>query len=181
MGTRFFIFPADSDLAVLAEISDAAFENLKAWHQAFRQTEANHPLTCMVYEWLPGARFEVIELRGELMADAETAEMFACVISEGATYQLNTPIDSSFYETVEAGLEYVEASHGGITLMFEADFDSVLVELVTWNELGIDNEDLRRCRYNDCIEAHPVAGEDELVTCHTCRRNMCLPVGEEEN
>lgn len=42
-----------------------------------------------------------------------------------------------------------------------------------WTELGVET-DVRRCRYDDCIEAHPVAGENELVSCVTCRAEMGL-------
>ena len=39
-----------------------------------------------------------------------------------------------------------------------------------------------KCRYEDCREQHPVAGEDEQVTCSTCREYLGLPpldTGEE--
>jgi hypothetical protein len=29
--------------------------------------------------------------------------------------------------------------------------------------------DPKRCRYDDCVEQHPVAQEDERITCSTCR------------
>jgi len=32
-----------------------------------------------------------------------------------------------------------------------------------------------RCRYTDCLEGHPVAGEDDPITCPTCRRELGLP------
>lgn len=36
-----------------------------------------------------------------------------------------------------------------------------------------------RCRYTDCAERHPVAAEDELVTCPTCRKDLGLaPLAE---
>ena len=44
---------------------------------------------------------------------------------------------------------------------------------LSWVELGVET-DIRRCRYNDCFEAHPVAGENELVSCATCRAGMGL-------
>jgi hypothetical protein len=31
-----------------------------------------------------------------------------------------------------------------------------------------------RCRYYDCVECHPTAGDDEPVTCPTCRKEMGL-------
>lgn len=31
-----------------------------------------------------------------------------------------------------------------------------------------------RCRYTNCAEAHPVAIEDEQVTCETCRATLGL-------
>ncbi len=31
------------------------------------------------------------------------------------------------------------------------------------------------CRYNDCAEGHPVAGEDDTITCATCRKELGLP------
>lgn len=43
--------------------------------------------------------------------------------------------------------------------------------LTTWSNLGVES-DAVRCRYTDCVEAHPVAGDDELVTCHTCRKEL---------
>lgn len=33
----------------------------------------------------------------------------------------------------------------------------------------------RKCRYTDCKEQHPVAGEEEPVSCSTCREYMGLP------
>ena len=32
----------------------------------------------------------------------------------------------------------------------------------------------KRCRYEDCAEHHPVATEDEQVTCATCRASLAL-------
>ena len=32
-----------------------------------------------------------------------------------------------------------------------------------------------RCRYSDCIEGHPVADDEEQVTCETCRKTLGLP------
>jgi hypothetical protein len=46
---------------------------------------------------------------------------------------------------------------------------------LTWAEIGIETDNIR-CRYNDCVEAHPVAGENELVSCPTCRASMGLEV-----
>lgn len=34
----------------------------------------------------------------------------------------------------------------------------------------------KKCRYTDCKEQHPVAGEEEAVSCSTCREYMGLPV-----
>ncbi|KKL69331.1 hypothetical protein LCGC14_2115990 [marine sediment metagenome] len=36
-----------------------------------------------------------------------------------------------------------------------------------------------RCRYEDCVEGHPVAEENDQVTCPTCRRCLALPDLEE--
>lgn len=38
--------------------------------------------------------------------------------------------------------------------------------------------DEKRCRYSDCREKHPVASENEQVTCSTCRLYLGLPAGE---
>lgn len=48
-------------------------------------------------------------------------------------------------------------------------------EWLRWKELGVET-DTRRCRYDDCVEAHPVAGDSELVSCATCRAEMGLEV-----
>ena len=32
-----------------------------------------------------------------------------------------------------------------------------------------------RCRYEDCVNGHPLAAEDEQVTCPQCRLDLCLP------
>ncbi len=32
-----------------------------------------------------------------------------------------------------------------------------------------------RCRYADCPEDHPVAEDDEQITCPTCRSDLGLP------
>jgi hypothetical protein len=34
-----------------------------------------------------------------------------------------------------------------------------------------------KCRYTDCKEQHPVADEEEPVSCPTCREYMGLPNG----
>lgn len=34
--------------------------------------------------------------------------------------------------------------------------------------------DRKRCRYMDCAEQHPVASDDEQVTCPTCREGLGL-------
>lgn len=39
----------------------------------------------------------------------------------------------------------------------------------------MNTTDTARCRYEDCPEAHPVATEDEQVTCATCRKELGLP------
>jgi Zn finger protein HypA/HybF involved in hydrogenase expression len=33
-----------------------------------------------------------------------------------------------------------------------------------------------KCRYTDCKEQHPVADEEETVSCPTCRKDLGLPV-----
>jgi hypothetical protein len=33
----------------------------------------------------------------------------------------------------------------------------------------------KKCRYTDCKEQHPVASEEEPVSCSTCREYMGLP------
>jgi hypothetical protein len=33
----------------------------------------------------------------------------------------------------------------------------------------------KKCRYSDCMEAHPVAEEVEPISCSTCREYMGLP------
>ena len=33
----------------------------------------------------------------------------------------------------------------------------------------------KQCHYDDCVEQHPVADQDEQVTCATCRKELCLP------
>jgi len=35
--------------------------------------------------------------------------------------------------------------------------------------------DRKRCRYSDCVEQHPVASDEEQVTCATCREWLGLP------
>src|ERR1700752_4095095 len=42
----------------------------------------------------------------------------------------------------------------------------------------IDNSDPLRCRYDDCVESHPIADDDEPVTCPTCRKYLGLPGNE---
>lgn len=34
---------------------------------------------------------------------------------------------------------------------------------------------MMRCRYEDCVEQHPVASDSELVTCAKCREYLGLP------
>ena len=41
------------------------------------------------------------------------------------------------------------------------------------------NADNLRCRYSDCCEQHPVATEDETVSCPTCREWLGLPEVEQ--
>lgn len=36
-----------------------------------------------------------------------------------------------------------------------------------------------KCRYVDCPEQHPVAADNEAVTCQTCRAALGLPVPQE--
>jgi hypothetical protein len=46
---------------------------------------------------------------------------------------------------------------------------------IPWLAIGADkSQDLLRCRYFDCVEAHPTAADNELVTCHTCRKDLGL-------
>jgi hypothetical protein len=44
---------------------------------------------------------------------------------------------------------------------------------LSWLELGVET-DTKRCRYSDCVEAHPVANDNEIVSCPTCRSCMGL-------
>lgn len=184
MMTRSFVFPTDdhdNKMVVLATINEVAYERLKNWRKTFQQIATNEPLSAMTYESMPEALFELITLQEDATLDHDTAELFECVFAEGSTYQLGKSLDPMIYKVVESDLTQLEVSKAGLSLLFTTDHGYPSVDLVTWNELGIDNEDPRRCRYNDCAEAHPVAGESELVTCHTCRREMALPVEGEEN
>lgn len=43
------------------------------------------------------------------------------------------------------------------------------------NDYHRHNAPPMRCRYSDCRERHPVAGEDEKITCSNCRNYLGLP------
>ena len=44
-----------------------------------------------------------------------------------------------------------------------------------WTKLRLQKT--KKCRYTDCKEQHPVASEEEPVSCVTCREYMGLPNG----
>lgn len=91
--------------------------------------------------------------------------------------------DPAWFKVIEASPreKCISVCHNGVQVSGAIrDFGIVTSYRLHWNELGIPKEDARRCRYRDCAEAHPVAGESELVTCHTCRKEMALPTEEKD-
>jgi len=180
MTTRKFLVPVDDmsyRWALLVEINAerlnwarralAAFERMKK--------EPDLPLEEIRYDW--GANSA--QLIQDAGLDEDTAD---AVFYDKSTIMLGTDLDPGTYRTVELrgsltlgvddkGLHWSGAVKEGPFHTWHG---------LSWVELGIDTEDLLRCRYHDCVEAHPVAGENDLVTCHTCRRFMCLPVEDEE-
>ena len=180
MGKVFFVFATTHEAVVLATLTEAAYERLKRWRKSFQQMEQSEPIGAITYTCLPEAVFELIVPRVDAL-DRDTAEMFECVQAEGATYQLVKELDPAVYTAIDSDLIQLIVNKDGVAFLFLTAKGYRGADLVTWNELGISNEDPKRCRYTDCEEEHPVAGEDELVTCHTCRRDLGLPVEGEEN
>jgi hypothetical protein len=82
---------------------------------------------------------------------------------------LAAPADFPMKEVHLSGFNSVQVVKYGVKLSgVRPDW-----KLISWQELGVDaDEDLLRCRYADCDEAHPVATENELVTCMKCRKDM---------
>lgn len=52
----------------------------------------------------------------------------------------------------------------GVELSFLRDGVKQLQSPVTGTDAPV-----QKCRYTDCVEQHPVAGDDEQVTCPSCR------------
>jgi hypothetical protein len=174
MHTRTFIFPTDNpDWAVLATIPPEGLARLERWLQAYkRYSELDSEFTMMGFSNLPEATFEVIS-PNDLDAEDDMAELFDGVFGEGAIYQLGKPLDPSSYTPIAADVCGIEADADGLRIVFYVEDyeDGLEVPLVHWSMLGLEDDD-KRCRYKDCEEAHPVAEANELVTCHTCRREM---------
>lgn len=43
-----------------------------------------------------------------------------------------------------------------------------------------DQQVIPKCRYTDCKEHNEIAGDDEQITCYTCRDWMGLPTLDED-
>ena len=111
--------------------------------------------------------------------DEEIAETVEAMLDN---LMLPAPLDPEQYELQDKNEKncIIVSARGIRAWSAVTDIGSVCSFLLAWNELGIDVDDLIRCRYNDCKEEHPVAGESELVTCHTCRKELALEGGGEK-
>ena len=117
-----------------------------------------------------GVKF--LKFQDEERLDYDTVE----ALYEGSNVMLGKPLDEGDYEEMPLTGAVLMISDDGVCWGSRTKAGGFLLEtkLLQWSELGIDVEDRLRCRYADCVEEHPVAGDLELVTCLECRKEMVV-------
>lgn len=180
MTTRKFLIPLDNGVerwALLVEMNDESLNWARRARAAFEKLkkESDLPLEEIQFEWV----WRPVHVIQDVALDEDTVE---AVFYDMSAIMLGTDLDPATYRTIERRESLtVSVVSGGLYwsgLTEDGRFNTW--SPLRWIEMGADAEDLLRCRYNDCSEAHPMAGESDLVTCHTCRRDMCLPIEEED-
>lgn len=171
METRTFILPTDDDDNEIAALITVTEDSLRALARMRTAIHAEpEEVTGKIYDALPGASFKNIVLKAEdASLDADEFEMFDDVYRCGSTYMLGKPLREGICGVWDTPLYQVIVKRDTVTFRFDC-----VSSTVTWNDLGVEPEDLVRCWFNDCPDEHPAARGSELVTCHTCRKEMGL-------
>ena len=168
MEDRTFILPTDDEDGEVAAMVTLAEESMTAL--ARMRTDINaerEEVVAKTYRSLPGARFTVFEITDEELTEEE-AEMFYEVFKHASAYMLAEPLRTEICQPRdEAELYSLEVDRARLTFRL-----GVLEATATWNDLGVDPEDRVRCWFRNCPDGHPEAQDSELVTCHTCRKEM---------
>lgn len=164
MGTRYFIFRIDAH-GVCAEIcADSGFYADVA---RLRQLFTDGRVLEMRFN---AERFTRILYMGALTDEDEWSD-----VCQGDVLMRVEALDAGKGEHLVPCSPRMVINKDGFALEVPRGGTTYSSNHVPWPAVGADKaQDLLRCRYFDCVEAHPPAADDELVTCHTCRKEMGL-------
>lgn len=110
------------------------------------------------------------------LSDSADDELLESLYSDNANVMLGRTLAEAEIEDERDPPEGVEVmvKRKGVQIMALTPSHEWYHEAwLSWEELGVETDYLR-CRYADCAERHPVAEEDEMVTCRTCRLDLGL-------
>lgn len=170
MNNRYFIFRINS-YGVCAEIcaDEAFYEDVARLRQLF--TDAR-----MLEVVFDAERFTRVLYPGALPDEDEWSDVCrGCVIMRVAPVPACEDEEGDDENVVSGCSLRMIVDKDGFTLSVIRNRTTYSSNHISWLAVGADKaQDLLRCRYFDCVEAHPPAADDELVTCHTCRKEMGL-------
>jgi hypothetical protein len=165
MKKRHYLIPSRGYQVLHLALSEEGIEWLgEARRRLLALMKQEPELTAMTYSGLE--RFATASIIEDLSGDDDLRE---ALYDDNSVVLLAAPADFPMTEVHLSGFDAVQVVKYGVKLSaVRSDW-----RLVSWQELGVDaDEDLLRCRYADCDEAHPVATENELTTCLRCRKDM---------
>lgn len=165
---RYYLVPSGGYQVLHLALSEEGVQWMGEARRRFLALAKQEPeLKAMVYSGLE--RFATASIIEEVPGGED--DLLEALYDDNSVVLLAAPADFPMKEVRLAGFESVQVVKHGVRLMC-ARLDW---KLISWQELGVDaDEDLVRCRYADCAEAHPVASANELVTCMGCRKDMGL-------
>lgn len=165
MKKRHYLIPSQGYQVLHLSLSEEGIRWLGEARKRFLGLMKQEPeLQAMVYSGLE--RFATASIIENVLGDDDIRE---ALYDDNSVVLLAAPADFPMKEVHLSGFDAVQVVKYGVKLStVRPDW-----KLISWQELGVDaDEDLLRCRYADCDEAHPVATENELVTCMECRKGM---------
>jgi len=165
MKKRHYLIPSRGYQVLHLALSEEGIEWLgEARRRLLALMKQGPELTAMTYSGLE--RFATASIIEDLSGDDDLRE---ALYDDNSVVLLAAPADFPMTEVHLSGFDSIQVIKYGVKLSaVRSDW-----KLISWQELGVDaDEDLLRCRYADCDEAHPVATENELTTCLRCRKDM---------
>ena len=171
MQDRIFLLPTDATLLVAKLVIGDDFRDWakRARHNHARLVEEDVLFDNLRYHGI-GLDLSFVELSDE--CDEEVVED---VHGLADNVMLPVTVDPGWFKVIAGNPteKCISVCHDGVTVSGGVQGLGIVTSFrLYWNEIGADVEDLVRCFFGGCKEAHPVAGSSELVTCHTCRKKL---------